>query len=86
MLVSVVSAAAIAKNQIKNMMEHLEDAEGRIRNLDVRVNKLDATGDTLSNRVNVLVGMMSPDIVERRTREIERIKAEIDFIKQQLNK
>jgi len=84
MLVSVVSAAAIAKNQIKNMMEHLEDAEGRIRSLDVRVNKLDATVDTLSNRVNVLVGMMSPDIVERRTREIERIKAEIDFIKQQL--
>ena len=86
MLVSVVYAAAIAKNQIKNMMEHLEDAEGRIRNLDVRVNKLDATVDTLSNRVNVLVGMMSPDIVERRTREIERIKAEIYFIKQQLNK
>ena len=39
MLVSVVSAAAIAKNQIKNMMEHLEDAEERIRSLDVRVNK-----------------------------------------------
>ena len=70
MLVSVVSAAAIAKNQIKNMLEHLEDAEERIRNLDVRVNKLDSTVDTLSNRVNVLVGMMSPDIVERRTREM----------------
>ena len=86
MLVSVVSAAAIAKNQIKNMLEHLEDAEDLIRSLDVRVNKLDSTVDTLSNRVNVLVGMMSPDIVERRTREIERIRAEIDFIKQQLNK
>lgn len=86
MLVSVVSAAAIAKHQIKQIIDHLADLENRLRKLDSRLDRNDTTTETLGHRINILTGMMDPPTLERRHREIERLKAEVEFIQKALAK
>ena len=46
MLVSVVSAAAIARQQIKQLTEQIKDIETRLRQLDSRLDKNDNNTDT----------------------------------------
>ena len=58
MLVSVVAASAVAKMQIKVILERLDDMELRFR-------ALDSTTDTLGQRMAILSGMLSPDNLRR---------------------
>ena len=81
MLVSVVSAAAIARQQIKSMLEKLSDLEGRFRVLDNRLDKNDNSTDVVVQRMDTIAKMMSPDTLEKRHREIEAISKDIEYLK-----
>jgi len=73
-LFSVAGAAAVGKMQIKVILEQLADIESRLRVIDQRVDQTEIT----SQRVDVLSAMMSPAEREKGTREIERVKANLD--------
>lgn len=81
MLVSVVAAGAVARREIKLLADQAGDIETRLRKLDQRVDKLENAVDRSEQRVSVLSGMMSPDTMERRHREIERLRVEVDHLK-----
>jgi tetrahydromethanopterin S-methyltransferase subunit B len=86
MLVSVVSAAAIAKREIKLLADQAHDIEIRLRKLDQRVDKLENVVDTTQHRIGILAGMSSPDTMERRHREVERLRVEVDQLKREVMK
>ena len=86
MLVSVVSAAAIAKREIKLLADQAHDIEIRLRRLDQRVDKLENVVDTTQHRIGILAGMSSPDTMERRHREVERLRVEVDQLKREVMK
>jgi len=81
MLISVVAAGAVAKREIKLLSDQTADIEQRLRRLDTRVDKLENTIDTTTHRVSILASMSSPDTQERRHREVERIRADLDHLK-----
>jgi len=86
MLVSVVSAAAIAKREIKLLADQAHDIETRLRKLDQRVDRLENVVDTTQHRIGILAGMSSPDTMERRHREVERLRVEVDQLKREVMK
>tara|TARA_R110000822_G_scaffold102495_9_gene228908 strand:- start:174 stop:479 length:306 start_codon:yes stop_codon:yes gene_type:complete len=86
MLVSVVAAAAVAKREIKMLTDTASDIEERLRKLIHRVDKLENTVDTTSHRLGILAGMSSPDSMERRYREIERLRSDVDQLKREVQK
>jgi len=86
MLVSVVSAAAIAKRELKLLADQAHDIEIRLRKLDQRVDKLENVVDTTQHRIGILAGMSSPDTMERRHREVEHLRVEVDQLKREVMK
>lgn len=81
MLVSVVAAGAVAKREIKLLSDQTGDIEQRLRKLDQRVDKLENTISTTEHRLGILASMSSPDTQERRHREIERLRVDVDYLK-----
>lgn len=65
MLVSVVAASAVAKMQIKVILERLDDMELRFRALDSTTDKQETNIETLGQRMSILSGMLSPDNLRR---------------------
>lgn len=84
MLVSVVSAAAIARHQIKSLIEAIKDIESRLRRLDTRQDKSETATETIQQRLSVLSGMMDPSTMERRHREIERLKTVVEYLQKKV--
>ena len=84
--VSVISAAAIAKQRLASVIEQLGDIETRLRKIDQRVDRHETQVEMQAQRTSVLSGMMSPDIQERRHREIATLTADVSGIKTQVDK
>ena len=84
MLVSVVSAAAIAKQQLKTLSEHIQDIENRLRKLDTRLDRNDNQTDITIHRLGILAGMMDPPTMDRRSRELERLRADLDHLQKKV--
>lgn len=84
MLVSVVSAAAIAKQQLKTLSEHIQDIENRLRKLDTRLDRNDNQTDITIQRLGILAGMMDPPTMDRRSRELERLRADLDHLQKKV--
>lgn len=86
MAVSVISAAAIVKQKLAAVIEQLADIEARLRKLDQRVDRHETQVEMQAQRTSVLSGMMSPDIQERRHREIATLTADVSGIRTQVDK
>jgi NAD-specific glutamate dehydrogenase len=81
---SVIGAAAVAKYQLKNITDSLKDIWNSIRKLDQRLDKNDISTEMLTQRMSLIVSMMSPDVLERRHRETESIKKDVEFLKEKV--
>ena len=86
MAISVISAAAIAKQKLAAVVEQITDIEMRLRKIDQRVDRHETQVEMQAQRTSVLSGMMSPDIQERRHREIATLTADVSGIKTQVDK
>ena len=64
-LFSVAGASAVAKMQIKQLTEALEDIEQRLRKMDSRCDKLNTSTETQEQRINILAKMASPENLRR---------------------
>tara|TARA_R110000772_G_scaffold205515_1_gene316156 strand:- start:422 stop:757 length:336 start_codon:yes stop_codon:yes gene_type:complete len=75
MAVSVGASMSIVRTKLQVVIESLQDIESRLRVVDQRVDQTEIT----SQRVDILSSMMSPAEREKGTREIERVKANLDY-------
>ena len=80
MLVSVVTAAAIARQQIKTLDEELHEVKKSYHDLELRMDRNDMTTKLTEDKLSVIVGMNSPDNKERLARELEGFKKDISFL------
>lgn len=72
-LFSVAGASAVAKMQIKNLVEKLEDMEQRLRKMDSREDKLVTTAETQQHRIDILAKMASPENLRRDHMQIAEL-------------
>ncbi len=64
-LFSVAGASAVAKMQIKDIIEKMSDMENRLRQMDSRGDKLVTATETQEQRISVLAKMASPENLRR---------------------
>jgi chromosome segregation ATPase len=64
-LFSVAGASAVAKMQIKQLVEKLADVEQRLRKMDSMYDKLHTSTETQEQRINILAKMASPENLRR---------------------
>ena len=85
MLVSVAGASAVAKMQIKAILEKLDDMESRFRVLDSTTDKQETSIETLEQRMSVLSGMMSPDNLRRDHMTLAELMANVKQLRDDVN-
>jgi len=78
---SVIGSAAVAKHQLKTIHENIKEIFASLKKLDQRTDKHDINAEMLTSKVSVLASMMSPDTLERRHREVEALKKDVEFLK-----
>ena len=64
-LFSVAGASAVAKLQIKQLVEKLSDVEQRLRKMDSMYDKLHTSTETQEQRISILAKMASPENLRR---------------------
>ncbi len=81
---SVIGSAAVAKHQLKTIHENIKELFLSLKKLDQRTDKHDINAEMLTSKVTVLASMMSPDTLERRHREVESLKKDVEFLKERV--
>tara|TARA_R110000803_G_scaffold148198_1_gene213625 strand:+ start:2228 stop:2590 length:363 start_codon:yes stop_codon:yes gene_type:complete len=80
-LFSVAGAAAVGKMQIKVILENLADMEKRLRDMDKRVDTLEAQGGTQKQRIDILAQMSSPENLRREHMQMSELLTSVERLK-----
>jgi TolA-binding protein len=84
MLVSVAGASAVAKMQIKSIMEKIDDMEIRFRALDSTTDKQETSLETLAQKMSVLSGMLSPENQRREHMQMSQLLTNVEQLKEEV--
>lgn len=84
LVASIIAASAVARFQIRKLEVDSDKLEGLIEQQDVRIDKLVTATEVLDRRTNVLSEILSPANLEIRTRQIETIRTDVEWIKRKL--
>jgi len=84
--VSVVSDAVIVKTKLAAVIDTLADIEHRLRKLDSTVDRQQAHMEVANQKLGVLSGMLAPDKMESRAREVATMQAEISSMRGSVSK
>ena len=85
-LASVIGAAAVARAQIKALAEQLHDVEARLRKMDSRIDRTHTQIETQHQKLSILSSMMSPEVMERKAREMASVLARLDQTEKMITK
>lgn len=83
-LASLAGAFAVVKASVKVLQDQAKDFEKRLRAIDMRIDKATTQIETLAQRQGVISSMMDPATMERKSREIERLRTEMDFVQRKI--
>ena len=80
MLASVVSAAAIARQQIKHLEEEIKEMKSVCNKMELRLDRNDMTTSINEQKISELSVVSSPKEREGLVRELEGLKKDIAFL------
>lgn len=80
MLASVVSAAAIARQQIKHLEEEIKEMKSVCNKMELRLDRNDMTTSINEQKISELSIVSSPKEREGLVRELEGLKKDIAFL------
>jgi transcriptional antiterminator Rof (Rho-off) len=80
MVVSVASAAAIARQQIKYIEEEIKELKGKCNTMELRLDRNDMTTSINEQKLSELSTVTSPKERESLIRELEGLKKDIAFL------
>jgi len=83
-IASVIAASAVARHQISKLELDTDKLGDRLDQQDVRLDKLITSTEVLDRRTTVLSEILSPSNLEIRTRQLETIRTDIEWIKRKL--
>ena len=84
MAATVIAASAVVIASVKVLQDQARDFEKRLRAVDVRIDKATTQIETLAQRQGVISSMMDPNTMERKSREIQRLRTEMDFVQRKI--
>ena len=82
---SIIAASAVARFQIKKLELDTNKLDTRLDQQDIRLDKLTTASEIFEQRVGILAQILSPAELERRTREIEAIRKDVEWIRQKVD-
>jgi len=85
LVASVIAASAVARFQISKLEVDTNKLDTRLDQQDVRLDKLTTASEIFEQRVGILASILSPTEMERRTREIEAIRKDVEWIRQKVD-
>ena len=80
MLVSIASAAAIARQQIKHLEDDIKEMKSECNKMELRLDRNDMTTNINEQKLNELSSVTSPKEREGLIRELEGLKKDIAFL------
>ena len=84
MLVAIIASAAVAKQQLKTLSESVENLSNKIASLTVDIDVLQQKDSATQTSITNFRNILSPDNLERKSREAERLNSEISALKAEL--
>ena len=84
MIASIIAAAAVARHQIRVLEMDTRKLETRLDAQDIRIDKLTTASEMIDQRTLTFKGILSPTNLEARTRQIESIRKDVEWIKRNL--
>jgi len=81
-LVSVVTSAAVARQQIKQNSDKISDLRRKVDEFDLRLDKNDMMTSIHEQRMQSLAGTSSPEAREKLARELEGLKKDVAHLKE----
>jgi|TARA_R100001244_G_C5151560_1_gene129715 hypothetical protein len=85
LVASIIAASAVARFQIKKLELDTNKLDTRLDQQDIRLDKLTTASEIFEQRVGILAQILSPAELERRTREIEAIRKDVEWIRQKVD-
>ena len=85
LVASIIAASAIARFQISKLEVDTNKLDVRLDQQDIRLDKLTTASEIFEQRVGILASILSPAELERRTREIEAIRKDVEWIRQKVD-
>ena len=82
---SIVAASAVARHQIRKLEIDTDKLDARLEQQDIRLDKLTTSTEIFEQRVSILAAILSPTEMERRTREIEAIRKDVEWIRRKVD-
>jgi hypothetical protein len=84
MVASIIAAAAVARHQIRVLEMDTRKLEARLDAQDIRLDKLTTASEMIDQRTLTFKSILSPANLESRTRQIESIRKDVEWIKRNL--
>jgi len=84
MIVSVIAAAAVARHQIRKLEIDADKSATRLDAQDIRIDKLTTATEVLDRRTDTLSKILSPENLEARTRALESIRVDVEWVKRKM--
>jgi len=84
MIVSVIAAAAVARHQIRKLEIDADKSAARLDTQDIRLDKLTTAVEVLDRRTDTIAKINSPENLEARTRALESIRVDVEWMKRKM--
>ena len=85
LIASVIGACFVARHQIKKLEIDSNKLEMRLDAQDVRLDKLTTASEMQDQRMSILSSILSPSELDRRSRELEAIRKDIEWIRRKVD-
>jgi hypothetical protein len=85
LVASIIAASAVARFQIRKLELDTGKLDVRLDQQDIRLDKLTTASEIFEQRVSILASILSPAEMERRTREIEAIRKDVEWIRRKVD-
>jgi hypothetical protein len=80
MIISIISAAVIVKQKVLELERLLNHVSKKASDLDQRLDANDAATNLVKSRLDVIVSMHTPGIMEKQHRELSGIVAKVELL------
>jgi hypothetical protein len=81
MVAAIIGSAAVAKYKINGLLERVESLIKSKTEMDGRLDLIEQSNGLFKHRLDIVSSILSPEKLEKDTRELATIRSEMDHLK-----
>ena len=81
MIAAIIGSAAVAKFKLNTISEQVKTLFKCKTDMDHRLDLMESSATLIEHRLSIITGILSPDNLDKHSREVAVIKNEIDHLK-----